>query len=239
MGKQWFRHVLRRCGFDAPFQAVICPEDVKTIYVDPELGAKVTVRRTFVFLDVPEPGDLRDVIAEVGTEPERAVYESNDALETGRARRGRAMVLSWRPRQKVVPYGLYQHEYTWRPLGSYAAPALYTEVGCEVRTGRLVLEMMTPALFETAVAFRVPRWRRLATDRSLIQYALRQLDAGGQRLAITDHGKRLQWNIVGPKVGDRFICVVFHEDGVAKSNELLKATSLFGRLRQMMRFRPA
>ncbi len=218
-----------------PFRQVVCPEDVKTICVEPGVGALVTVRRALVFLDRPDPGDLMDTIPEAGADPASALYESPDALEIGRAQRGRAMLVCWRPRGTVTPYALYTHEYSWRPKGTYGQPAQYTEIACEMRTGALVLEMFTPATFETAVVFKRPRWPRLNSERSLMQYALRALDSGGERPSITDHGKRLDWRLVGPSIGDRYICVVFHAHGVAQWQDRLKATSLAGRIRQMLR----
>jgi hypothetical protein len=118
MVKRWLRRAVRRCGFNLPFDALVCPEDVKTICVEPGVGATVTVRRSLVFLEVPELGDLVDAIPETGFEAEAAVYESPDAWEITRRRRGRSMLVSWRPRHPIVPYGLYSHEYAWRPPGS-------------------------------------------------------------------------------------------------------------------------
>ena len=233
MVKRWLRRAVRRCGIDLPFEALVCPEDVKTICVEPGVGATVTVRRTLVFLEVPEPGDLVDAIPETGAEPEAASYDSPDAWEVTRRRRGRRMLVSWRPRNAIVPYALYSHEYAWRPPGSYGQPAQYTEVQCEMKTGLLALEMFTPAMFEMAVVFRRPRWRRLASERSVIKYALRALDAEGERPTISEYGKRLTWKVVGPKVGDRYICVVFHAHGVAQWQRLLETTSILGRLRQL------
>lgn len=236
MVSQWLRRVLRRSGLDVPFHGVVCAEDVKSICVEPGVGALVTVRRTLVFLEVPEPGDLVDTIPETGSDPTSALYESPDALEIARAPRGRAMLVAWRPRQAVTPYALYTHQYSWRPSGSYAQAAQYTEIGCQMRTGALVLEMITPASFEAAVVFKRPSWPRLKTERSVMQHALRVLDANeGERPAILEHGRRVEWKLVGPKAGDRYICVVFHAHGVAQWQDRIKATSFTGRLRQMMR----
>jgi hypothetical protein len=232
----WLRRSLRRIGLDVPFTGVVCPEDVKSICVEPGVGALVTVRRTLVFLEVPEPGDLVDSIPEAGVDPQNALYESPDALEIARGLRGREMLVAWRPRNVITRYALYNHEYSWRPSGSYAQPAQYTEVACELKTGELVLEMITPATFETAVVFRRPRWRRLASERSVIKYALRAMDSEeSERPVITDHGRRLTWKIAGPTPGDRFICVAFHAHGVAQWQDRLKALTLMGRLRALMR----
>jgi hypothetical protein len=236
MASPWLRRLLRRIGVDVPFTGVVCPEDVKSICVEPGVGALVTVRRTLVFLEVPEPGDLMDSIPEAGLDPKNSLYESPDALEIARVTRNGTMLIAWKPREAVTPYALYSHQYSWRPSGNYAQPAQYTEVACEMKTGALVLEMITPATFETAVVFKRPRWRRLASERSVMQYALRALDSNeGERPAITDHGRRLEWKLVGPTPGDRYICVVFHAHGVAQWQDRLKAMTLMGRLRGLMR----
>ncbi len=219
-----------------PFGGVVCPEDVKSICVEPGVGALVTVRRTLVFLEVPEPGDLVDAIPEAGADPANSLYESPDGLEIARAAKGRATLVAWRPRDVITPYALYTHQYSWRPAGSYAQPAQYTELACEMKTGALVLEMITPAMFETAVVFRRPRWRRLSSERRIIEHALRALDSNeGERPVITEQGRRLMWKLIGPQPGERYICVVFHAHGVAQWQDRLKAMSLMGRLRQILR----
>jgi hypothetical protein len=236
MASQRLRRALRHLKLHVRFNGAVCPEDVKSICVEPGVGALVTVRRTLVFLEVPDPGDLVDVIPEAGLDPATALYESPDALEIVRAPRGHAMLVAWRPRDTVTPYALYTHQYSWRPSGTYAQPAQYTEMGCDMRTGALVLEMLTPAAFETAVVFKRPRWPRLTSERSVMQHALRALDGNsGERPVISEHGRRLEWRMVGPKAGDRYICVVFHAHGVAQWQDRLKATSLAGRFRQMVR----
>lgn len=236
MASQWLRRTLRRTGLHVPFRGVVCPEEVKSICVEPGVGALVTVRRTLVFLEVPEPGDLVDAISEAGVDPTNSLYESPDALEIARGPRGRALLVAWRPRDVITPYALYTHQFSWRPAGTYAQPAQYTEVSCEMKTGALMLEMITPATFETAVVFKRPRWPRLTSERTLVQYALRALDSNeGERPTITEHGRRLTWKVTGPRVGDRYVCVVFHAHGVAQWQDRLKAMTLMGRLRQLMR----
>ena len=233
MIERWLRRALRSCGLDLPFPHVICPEDVKTIAFGRDSGAKVTVQRTLVFLEAPEAGDLHDTILEPGGAG--ALYASPDALEISRKPRGRTTLVSWRPRAAVTPFALYSHEFSWNASGSYGDPAVYAEVTCELRTGVLVLEMLTPGTFETAIVFKRPRWPRLSSDRSVIKYVMTQLDQKNERPVIADYGKRLQWRIMGPKVGDKYICVAFHQYGVAQAQGRLKETSFLGRLRHLVR----
>jgi hypothetical protein len=228
------RRALGRVGLDRPFRDVICPEEVKAVYVEPDGRVLVTVRRTLAFLAVPEPGDLRDSIAEAGSDPDNALYESPDALEIARVRTRDGVRVAWRPRESIVPYALYTHEYSWRGAGFASELASRAEIACELRTGSLVLEMLTPGLFETAVVFKRPRWPRLSSEHRLLKFALRHLDGEGARPAITHQGKRLEWRITSPAVGDRYVCVAFHQYGVARSRERLAALSIGGRLRRLV-----
>lgn len=236
MVNAWLRRTLRRCGFDVSFRDVVCPEDLKSIAVDADMRTTVTVRRTLVFLERPEAGDLRDAIpVDPGCDPTRALYESPDAIEIARSRRGATALVSWKPRDTVTPFALYSHQYAWHPSGKRDESALYTEIQCDMRTGFIGVEMLTPGVFETAVIFRRPRWRRLGSEMSVIKYALRQLDGATDRPTITHGGKRVEWKLVAPKVGDRYLCVVFHQHGVALWERRLKEMSFMGRLRQLIR----
>jgi len=233
MIERWLRRGLRSCGIDLPFSQVICPEHVKTLAFGRDSGAKVTVQRTLVFLETPEAADLHDAILEPGSAA--PVYASPDALEIARKQRGRTTLVSWRPREAVTPFALYSHEYSWNASGAYGDPAVYGEITCELRTGVLVLEMLTPGMFETAIVFKRPRWPKLTSDRSIIKYAISQLDQKTERPVIADYGKRLQWRVMGPQVGDTYICVAFHQYGVAQAQDRLKETSFLGRLRALIR----
>jgi hypothetical protein len=237
MMKRWLRRVLRRYGVDVPYSQVICPEHVKTICVDADGGAKVTVRRSLVFLEVPERGDLCDTIrVEADCDVDHFIYDSPDAREIARRRVGPHTVVSyWEPREPVVRYGLYTHQHSWRPSGMHGQPAICTEFGCDTRTGVLALEVVTANSIETAVVFKRPRWRRMNTERRVVKYALTQLEAQEDRPTITHGGQRVEWRITEPKAGDSYICVVFHPYGVAEWQERLKATSLLGRLRHAIR----
>jgi hypothetical protein len=216
---------------------VICPEHAKTIHVNATWRAEITVRRTLVCLDRPERGDLRDTYP---VEPQMALssffQESPDAREIRRRRRGRGtIVIDWEPREKVIPNALYVHQTSWVPSGSYGQPALFTESQCDARTGILTVEISTPAAFEAAVAFRRPRWRRMHTERSLVKYALAQLQAGGQRPEITEDRRRVRWTLAGPKPGRRYVCVAFHDNGVGSWHERIKETSFVSRMRRLIR----
>ncbi len=233
--KRWTRRVLRKCGIALPYPDVICAEHVNSIGIDANWRARVTLQQKLVFLDVPEPGDLRDT-CQVNPETtfENFIIQSPDAVETGRHRPGRAtIVVDWEPRSRITPYALYEHQHTWFPAGSFEQLALSTEFHCETRTGTFLFEMVTPQSFEAAVIFERPRWTPLNTERRLARYALKQLESGAERASILDNGQRIEWKILGPKVGTRYICVAFHLHGVLLWKERLEKGSFAGRMRQV------
>ena len=219
-----------------PFADVICPEYAKAICIDATWHAEFTVRQKLVFLDVPERGDLHDTCPLEGeTTFESLRFHSPDAMEIGRRRVGRhAVAIDWAPRSRVTPYALYDHQYSWTAPRSFDQLAIFTEFEIHMRTGMFLFEMITPQAFEAAVVFERPRWPRLTTERRLARYALKQLEGSAERPSILDHGARLEWKIVGPRVGARYICAGFHQNGVLLWNDRLKKSSLVGGMRQLI-----
>jgi hypothetical protein len=234
--KRRLRLLLRRCGLDVFSNDVVCPEHVKTIQVDANWSAVVTVRRALVFLDLPEASDLRDTFPiDSETDLERFSYVSPDSREVSRALiRRNDLAIQWEPLQSITRYALFTHQYSWRPAGSYGQAAWYTELRCDTRTGILALEIVTPGVFENAVVFMRPRWSRLNTERRLVRYALSQLGSDGARPVIGDNGRRVEVRVSEPKVGGRYVCVVFHEHGVEHWRERLAATSIISRVRRLI-----
>jgi len=232
----WVQQAARRFGIDVSPATVICPEHVKTVGIDADGRARIDVRETLVFLKPPKSGDLWDVCS---MHPEAAldtfVRHSPDAIEGRRRRRSRdTVVINWKPKDPVVPYALYDHQYSWFPPGSHAQPALCAEFHCEKRTGTFVLEMITRQGFEAAVAFPRPGWIHTRSERTLVKYALKQLERGGERPAIDDSGQRVEWRIAGPRLGRRYVCVVFQRYGVALWQDALKKGVLRNKIEQLM-----
>lgn len=215
---------------------VICPQHIKTIRMDADWRAEVTVRQTLVFLDEAARGCLHDkCVIGPGADLDTFIWRSEDGIEIGRKMSGReAVVIDWRPRDPVVPYAMYEHEYSWRPTGSHASPALFTEVQCELKTGWFQFAIEAADEFETGVVFERPRWRALNTERKLVKYALKLLDMPGDRLLVADGSRRVEWRVSGPKPGTRFIVAAFRRHGVAMWQERLRSTSLAGRARQLI-----
>src|SRR5688572_6500152 len=117
--KRWFRRMLRRCGIDVPFSDVVCPQLAKTIRVGEDARTEVTVRRSLVFLDRPEPGDLRDTVPLTG-EGDTLIHTSPDARELHRTSTPRRTLVYWMPRDPIVPYALYVHQHGWSTAGAPA-----------------------------------------------------------------------------------------------------------------------
>jgi hypothetical protein len=216
--------------------SVICPEHLKTVSIEADGRARVDVRETLVFLQQPRPGDLSDLCSVAPDAPLTSfTRQSADAIDLSQRLVGKeTVVIDWKPKNAIVPYALYDHQYSWFPPGSHSQPALCAEFQCEKRTGAFVLEMITPQSFETAVAFPRPGWQHMRSQRTLIKYALKKLEHGGDRPTIGDNGQRLEWRIIGPKVGSAHVCVVFHRHGVAMWQEELKKGTLRNKISQLM-----
>jgi hypothetical protein len=164
--------------------------------------ARIDVRETFVFR-TPRPGDLFDVCALDGeTTFKRSSVSRQTRSISGTA--SRPQHDHHRKPKRRVPYA-YDHQYSWSHGRS--RPALCSEFRCEKRTGTYVFEMITPQEFEAAVAFPRPGWAHMRSERTLIKYALKQLEAGCQGPTIADNGQRAEWRIVGPRLGRRYVCV--------------------------------
>jgi hypothetical protein len=143
------------------------------------------------------------------------------------------------PKALITRYGLYEHEYSWFPAGSQLQPAVLADYGCNMRTGHFLCELITPQAFEAAVVFERPRWPRLNTERQIVRYALKQIEAGGGHPSIVDNGQRIEWRIAEPKIGGRYMCVAFHHNGMLLWNDTLEKNSLAGRMRRLVsRFAP-
>jgi hypothetical protein len=236
MLKGLVKRTLQRCGIRLRFADFICAEHVKSIAIGADGRAKVTVQEKLVFLDLPEIGDLHDTCAvDQETTFDNFIRHSPDSVEGGRRRIGSAaFVIDWMPKSVVTRFALYAHEYSWFPAGSQLQPALFTEYQCGTRTGHFLCELITPQAFEAAVVFERPRWPLLNTERRVMRYALKQIEAGGGRPSICDNGQRIEWRIAEPKIGTRYMCVAFHQNGLLLWNDDLQKSSLAGRVRRLV-----
>jgi hypothetical protein len=232
--KHWIRRTLRRYGINPRFTDVVCPQHVKVIRVGADGRTEVEIERTLVFLDVPEPGDLLDAVP-ADTEGDAMRYRSPDARELLRTTGRNHTFVHWTPNEPIVPYALYVHRYGWTTSVSEGETALYTEFRCDTRTGVVDHEIGTAARFEAAVAFKRPRWRPMTTQASLVKYALERLESDTEKPSITDNGKRLEWRIVSPRMGERYVCVAFHQNGIALWQNRLDASSIVSRMRRLIR----
>jgi hypothetical protein len=231
---QALRRLLRSHGINVLFKDVICPQHTKTVWLRADGQVETTILRTLVFLKVPEPGAMRDVVARVPNQA-AVMYESADARGLERKSSAEAAYVYWTPRGAVTPYAVYDHQLRWTSPGPTREPAIYTDIHCETRTGILAVELVTPAMFEAAVVFKRPRWRSLATEQSLMKHALKQLESGGAKPSLTEKGSRLLWHVPGPRINERYVCVAFHEGGVALWQKRLAATSFTARLKRLVK----
>ena len=114
---RWFRRMLRGVGFELPFRQMVCPAQLKTIRVDAEWRAAVSVQSTYVFLDLPEDGDLKDIYPIPPGDAEGSIHHSPDSREIGRRRYGAGTLVYWRPRNGLVRYAAYDHQCGWSSPG--------------------------------------------------------------------------------------------------------------------------
>jgi hypothetical protein len=230
---------MRRFGLDVPFTSVVCPEEIKTIAIDLQWRATVTVRRQMVFLERPGEGDLRDIVPLDADAHVSDLPESPDAIDIGRRPLGASTCIYWRPREPVVEYALYTHERSWMTDAHDIKDVLCTELVCRGRTGSMTIEIIAPVAYASAVAFKLPAWHRLASERRLMRHALHQMDAARSRPIISGAGTRVTWHVTGPRVGDRFVCIALTPSGLAAWQQELEEGSLASRLRRFLRLDPA
>jgi hypothetical protein len=241
MVKRLIKRSLQRCGIRLRFDDVICAEHVKSICIGGDGRAKVTVREKLVFLGQPSVGDLQDTcLVDRETTFDNFIRHSPDSVEGGRHRTGAtSFVIDWMPKSLVTRYALYDHEYSWFPQASQLQPALLADYICQSKTGQFLCELITPQSFEAAVVFERPRWPFLNSERRLVEYALKQIEAGGGRPSIADNGQRIEWRIAEPKIGTHYMCVAFHQNGMLLWNDTIQKTSFAGRMRRLVgRFAP-
>jgi hypothetical protein len=232
---RWLRRSLRRCKIEPPFSPIICPEYVKTIHFDENWGMNVTICKTLVFLQLPEPADLYDLVPPEVDDAECVVQESPDALEVARVPARRGTRIYWKPRGSILRYASYVHQYGWRLPRSFERPALFTEFTADVRTGFATVEVLAPVSIEMAIGFKRPRWRRMHTERSLVKHAFSpNVERQG---AIMNEHTRVTWQLQSPKVGSRCVCVMFSAAGLSDWERRLEETSLRGRVKRLIRSR--
>ena len=235
---RWLRRTFRRCGLDVPFTGVVCPEEVKTISIDPQWRATTTVRRQMVFLERPVEGDLRDIVPVAsGAGGDSRILASPDGTDIGRRPLGTGTCVYWKPREPIIEYAVYTHERSWSTPAHDVKEVLCTELVCRSKVATLGIEIVAPASYETAVAFKLPRWHRLATERRLMTYALAQIDSSQSRPIISDARMRVSWKVSRPRIGERFVCIAFTASGLAAWQQVLEKTSIRGRLRRLLRIR--
>jgi hypothetical protein len=235
---RWIRRTLRRFNIDVPFRGVVCPEEARTISIDPQWRATTTIRRQMVFLSRPDAGDLIDIVPfDPGAGSATRLLESPDSTDIGHRTMGKHTGIYWTPREPIVKYAIYTHERSWMAPAGDVRDVLCTELVCRHKVSSMTIEILAPATYQAAVAFKRPRWHWLATERRLMKYALAQLAVGRQRPLIRDAGTRVAWKVSSPRVGERFVCIALTASGLAAWQQELTDTSLASRLRRLVRLR--
>ena len=234
----WIRHTLRRFNIDLTFRGVVCPEETRTIAIDPQWRATTTIRRVMVFLNQPHDGDLVDIVPfDPGAGSATRLLESTDSTDIGRRAMGKNTRIYWTPREPIVKYAIYTHERSWIAPADDVRDVLCTELICRHKVASMAIEILAPATYQTAVAFKRPRWHSLATERQQMKYALAQIEVSRQRPLIRDAGTRVAWKVSAPRIGERFVCIALTADGLAAWQQELNDSSIAGRLRRLLKGR--
>jgi hypothetical protein len=232
------RRAFRRINIDIPFTRVVCPEEQKTISIDLQWRATITIRRKMVFLAQPGEGDLRDIVPVAPrTGTTTVLLDSPDAVDIGHRPFGANTCIYWMPRDPIVKYAVYSHERSWNTPADEVRDVLCTELTCESKVAVMALEIVAPVTYDCAVAFKLPRWHRLASERQLMKHALTQLEVGRSRPVIAESRTRVTWQVSRPRIGDRFVCIAFTAAGLAAWRQELADSSLGARLRRLLRIR--
>jgi hypothetical protein len=226
---------MERIGIHLPFAGVICVGGTQTIAIDDQWRPSITTKRTLVFLEVPDAGDLRDTYGLGSAQSVSSViYSSPDAVELAREQKSSGRVtLYWWPRDPIALYTLYEHENGWAPAVTFDRSALCLEFQCDMRTGAFTIECLAPTQFETAVLFRQPRWPRRPTERTIVSHALKLLKTAPEAPRILEEGRRIACDIRAPKAGERYLFVVFLKCGIADCERWLEETSILGRAKRL------
>ena len=218
MLRRWIRTASARVGIRLPFRDAICVQGTQSVSIDREGRAEINFKKLLVFLEWPQPGDLRDVYTlGTGDGSSAIIFVSPDAVETGREERERGRLeVSWLPRDPVLLYALYEHQNGWRPTATYDDPAVCIEYDCNMPTGIFTIELASPSLFDAAVLFKRPRWPLRLTGRHIVRAALDQLKTPGLTPEISQDGACVVGEIREPRVGDRYFLVAFRRCGTSK-----------------------
>ena len=68
-----------------------------------------------------------------------------------------------------------------------------------------------------------------------MKYALAELQAPtAARPRIEDGGRRAGWRVDGPRMGDSFVFVLFHEHGVVEWERRIQDSSIAGRAKRLI-----
>ena len=234
--RQWLRAASARVGIRLRFTGVICVAGTRSICIDREARAHITTRRSLVFLEPPDAGDLLDTYALGTAQPTSAVIEmSPDAIELSREQTEAGRVtISWLPRNPITLYSLYDHQDGWAPSAAFNGTTVCVEYECDMGTGTFTIDLVAPTFFDAAVLFPRPRWPRRLSERRLVRTALQQLKTPASLPRISDDGLRVTCDVRSPRIGERYLLVAFRKCGIADCEEWLKQTSFVGRIERAL-----
>ena len=224
---------LRRFGLNRLRSDRICTYHHKTVDIDDNLHAMVTVTQNWVFLEEPDQQDLSESYS---IDPKLSIHDfpycSPDGVEVSRKRTGKGSVtIFWQPRDPIIPFTEYVHRDEWTPPVPYDQPACYTEYHCVYKTGYFQTVVRAPFMIESAIVFKRPSFRRLRSDNDFMRFAIRKRHRSWGTWQIQKDGHGLLWTIVNPHVNKSYVCVFFKVGGKHYWEKRLSEASVWNNLR--------
>lgn len=203
----------------------ICTKRKRMVTIAADRRATIREQQRFIFLKTPEPGELVDIYS-VHREAslEGFEYVSADAVAVKQRRVGKHRVaVQWKPKKMIEPFVEYDHSDDHTATMLYDQPVFYVEHHCIFPTGTFMTVVSYPERIMRGVAFRRPRWRRLATTLCFVEYALSQENTQYGSFQYINDRHTVTWTMTTPETGVSYIAVFFAEGAVESWQTTLRA----------------
>jgi hypothetical protein len=204
----------------------ICTKRKRIVNVAADRRATIKEQQRFIFLKTPEPGELVDIYS-VHREAnlEGFEYVSSDAVSVKQHRVDKyRLAVQWKPKKVIEPFVEYDHSDDHIATMLYDQPVFYVEHHCIFPTGTFMTVVNYPDPIVRGVAFRRPRWRRLATTTCFVEHALKQeniIQYGSFQYMNDRH--TVTWTMTTPETGVSYVAVFFSEGAVELWQNTLRA----------------
>ncbi len=233
---------LRRPGILAEYgiglaASVINLGAVKNMKILENGFAEWTNKRDLVFLERPQPKDLRDLLHKDSKfSLDEIPWKSPDSREIERVRvDSHNISVFWKPNQQIHLNQKYTHECSWLATTNHSELANYSAVLIDLRTGSFRLNIETPYDIEAVFAFRRARLRRFTRDDQVYRFPLKSKKLNCPQPKLSDNKRRIEWYLRDLNIGDSYYCVFFREGGVNFWEEKIRQSSIGPRFIRFLR----